>query len=97
MTDQYYGFTPYSMPSEFAQYDDYMASAGIVNYDPTPWDDFNVTNIDSLWSWIQLESDERATALADMWRRVYTLLSTTSTNLRRYGDALSQKWNSPAS
>jgi hypothetical protein len=95
MTDQYYGYTPYQLPSSVAQYDDYTAAMGTVDYQPTDWDS-DRTTIDLMWPWIQIDSDARATALADMWRRVYTLLDHTGNNLRRYTDALADKWKSDA-
>ncbi|MEV6931465.1 hypothetical protein AB0M46_44210, partial [Dactylosporangium sp. NPDC051485] len=96
MSDEYYGYTPYQLPPSIAQFDDYTASMGIVDYQPTDWN-AESTTIEMMWPWIQIDSDARATALADMWRRVHTLLDNTSRNLRRYTDALAEQWNSDAS
>ncbi len=96
MTDSYYGYTPVSLPYEVAQYDDYAAGSPTPDYTPTDWNNYDRTNIDSMWEWIQPESNERVTAVADMWRRVVTLLDLTASNLRMYADALSAKWNSDA-
>jgi hypothetical protein len=96
MTDEYYGYTATPLPSSIAQYDDYTVSMGIVDYQPTAWDD-EKTTIDMMWPWIKMDSDARATALADMWRRVHTLLDNTGAHLRRYTDALAENWKSDAS
>ncbi|WP_433613728.1 hypothetical protein ACQP2P_05055 [Dactylosporangium sp. CA-139114] len=96
MTDQYYGYVKYTLPPSVSQYDNYSASNQIVDYDPTDWD-AESTTIEMMWPWIQIDSDARATALADMWRRVHTLLDNTSRNLRRYTDELASHWNSDAS
>ncbi|WP_432835349.1 hypothetical protein [Dactylosporangium sp. CA-092794] len=96
MTDEYYGYTRVQLPGSIAQYDDYTYGTGIVDYQPTDWN-AESTTIEMMWPWIQIDSDARATALADMWRRVHTLLDNTGRNLRRYSDALADNWNSDAS
>ncbi|HWB36783.1 MAG TPA: hypothetical protein VHA75_12230, partial [Rugosimonospora sp.] len=96
MSDQYYGYTPEQLPSYVAQYQDYSYGVTMPTYVPTAWDDYNRTNIDSMWEWMSQESDERVTAVADMWRRVYTLLEVTADHLRAHTDALAQKWTSDA-
>jgi len=96
MSDEYYGYVKYTLPPSVSQYDNYSASNQIVDYNPTEWD-AESTTIEMMWPWIQIDSDARATGLADMWRRVHTLLDNTSRNLRRYTDELATKWNSDAS
>lgn len=96
MTDQYYGYVKYTLPPSVSQYDNYSSSNDIVDYNPTDWD-AESTTIEMMWPWIQIDSDARATALADMWRRVHTLLDNTGRNLRRYTDELAANWTSDAS
>ncbi|WP_433215090.1 WXG100 family type VII secretion target [Dactylosporangium sp. CS-047395] len=96
MADQYYGYVKYTLPPSVSHYDNYDPSKQIVDYTPTPWD-AETTTIELMWPWIQIDSDARATALADMWRRVHTLLDNTGRNLRRYTDELAATWSSDAS
>jgi len=95
MTDQYYGYVKYTLPPSVSQYDNYSSSNDVVDYNPTEWD-AESTTIEMMWPWIQIDSDARATALADMWRRVHTLLDNTGRNLRRYTDELAANWTSDA-
>ncbi|MFI5906769.1 hypothetical protein ACIA8L_04555, partial [Dactylosporangium sp. NPDC051541] len=93
--DQYYGYVKYTLPPSVSQYDNYSSSNQIVDYNPTEWD-AETTTIELMWPWIQVDSDARATAMADSWRRIHTLLDNTGRNLKRYTDELSTKWNSDA-
>lgn len=99
MTDKYFGWQPIAVPG-YAMIDDYVESdPSDPNrvYEPTNWGyDSRGTNIVSMWNWVQKESDERAYALAEMWRRTSVLLQSTRENLQRHADALNDKWRSPA-
>ncbi|ASW57122.1 hypothetical protein [Plantactinospora sp. KBS50] len=96
MSEEYYGFQPVSLPGYAGAADTY------VPYDPSdPNNDLNptdwgATNIEKMWAMIQKESDERAFALSEMWRRTARLLESTRDNILRHGDALNAKWTSPA-
>ncbi|MEV6695179.1 hypothetical protein AB0M35_27275 [Micromonospora sp. NPDC051196] len=96
MTDDYYGYRPISYPQYGGMRDDYAAdrAAQATPYEPTKWDS---VNIEQMWEYVRNESDERTTALAEMWRRAASLLESTRDNLKRHADALGAKWNSPAS
>ncbi|GIJ24736.1 hypothetical protein [Micromonospora lutea] len=94
MSDDYYGWQPVSYPYAHVS-DDYAAerAAQATPYEPTAWDS---VNIEQMWEYVRKESDERTTALADMWRRAASLLQTTRDNLKRHADALDARWQSPA-
>jgi uncharacterized protein YukE len=91
-----FGYKPPNLPYEVTQYMDYVGSQPTVDYSPTAWDDYNSVNIDTMWAWVSHDSDERTTAVADMWRRVKTLLDATHQHLQRHGDALFKKWTGDA-
>ncbi|MFI7552608.1 hypothetical protein ACIBQ2_22995 [Micromonospora sediminimaris] len=95
MSDDYYGWQPVSYPMYAGVSDDYAAerAAGATPYEPTAWDS---VNIEQMWEYVRKESDERTTALADMWRRAASLLQTTRDNLKRHADSLDARWQSPA-
>ncbi len=95
MTDDYYGFKPISYPMYAGVSDDYAAerAAQATPYQPTAWED---VNIETMWEHVRKESDERTTALAEMWRRAASLLESTRDNLKRHADSLDAKWSSPA-
>ncbi len=95
MSDDYYGWQPVSYPMYSGVSDDYAAerAAGATPYEPTAWDS---VNIEQMWEYVRKESDERTTALADMWRRAASLLQTTRDNLKRHADSLDARWQSPA-
>ncbi|GAB3855311.1 hypothetical protein GCM10029963_49900 [Micromonospora andamanensis] len=95
MSDDYYGWQPVSYPMYAGVTDDYAAerAAGATPYEPTAWDS---VNIEQMWEYVRKESDERTTALADMWRRAASLLQTTRDNLKRHADSLDARWQSPA-
>ncbi|MGC5054866.1 hypothetical protein ACLQ2S_25850 [Micromonospora sp. DT48] len=94
MSDDYYGWRPVSHPYAGIT-DDYAAerASQASPYEPTAWDS---VNIEQMWEYVRKESDERTTALADMWRRAASLLQTTRDNLKRHADALDARWQSPA-
>ncbi|QOC95406.1 hypothetical protein [Micromonospora craniellae] len=91
----YYGWQPPSYHMYSGVSDDYAAErAGqSTPYEPTAWDS---VNIEEMWEYVRKESDERTTALAEMWRRAASLLQATRDNLRRHADSLDAKWQSPA-
>ncbi|MEU6024912.1 hypothetical protein [Micromonospora sp. NPDC047134] len=95
MSDDYYGYTPISYPAYGGMRDDYAAerSDQASPYEPTKWDG---VNIEQMWEYVRKESDERTTALAEMWRRTASLLESTRDNLQRHANALDKKWQSPA-
>ncbi|WFE22514.1 hypothetical protein O7621_03970 [Solwaraspora sp. WMMD937] len=97
MSDEYFGWQPVSIPYVNAVNDYVVHDYSDPNqrYEPTVWDK-ETTNIETMWGWIQNESDERVIAVADMWHRIGVLLDSTRTNLQRYATALAAKWQSPA-
>ncbi|WP_306205995.1 WXG100-like domain-containing protein [Actinoplanes sp. RD1] len=93
-SDQYYGYSKPYIPGYVAAADDYPPTSGTPTpYQATNWDS---KSIDELWEMVRKESDERAFALAAMWRRASTLLSATKLNLQRHADAMAAQWNSDA-
>lgn len=97
MSEDYFGWRPVSVPYPYGgnSYFPYDYSDPNQRYEPTVWDK-NTTNIETMWGWIQNESDERVLAVAEMWRRIGVLLESTRNNLQRYATALAAKWESPA-
>ncbi|MBX7270171.1 hypothetical protein KIF24_31880 [Micromonospora sp. Llam7] len=95
MTGDYYGWQPNSYQMYSGVSDDYAAerAAQATPYEPTAWDS---VNIEQMWEYVRKESDERTTALADMWRRAASLLQATRDNLKRHADSLDARWQSPA-
>ncbi|MGW0505204.1 hypothetical protein [Micromonospora sp. NPDC003241] len=91
----YYGWQPPSYHMYSGVSDDYAAerAAQSTPYEPTSWDS---VNIEQMWEYVRKESDERTTALAEMWRRAASLLQSTRDNLQRHADSLDAKWQSPA-
>jgi hypothetical protein len=93
MADKYYGWqqvTGYPGASDSYVPPDY---SGAKDYTPTTWDS---VKIEDMWSMVQKESDERAFALAEMWKRTSSLLQATRDNLQQHADALAAKWRSSA-
>lgn len=91
MTD-YFGYQPSAMPSSGSQFDHYGTSE-VVEYTPTNWDNVDIVK---MWMMIQNQSDERAFAVADMWRRTAALLQATRDHLYRHAQVLAGKWTSDA-
>ncbi|WP_305789932.1 hypothetical protein [Symbioplanes lichenis] len=93
-SDQYYGYSKPYIPGYAGAADDYKPTSGT----PTPYQatDWGSKSIDELWEMVRKESDERAFALAAMWRRASTLLNTTRLNLQRHADAMAARWDSDA-
>ncbi len=91
----YYGWQPPSYHMYAGVSDDYAAerAAQFTPYEPTAWGE---VKIEQMWEYIRKESDERTTALAEMWRRAAGLLQSTRDNLKRHADALDARWSSPA-
>ncbi|SCL21578.1 PPE family [Micromonospora nigra] len=95
MTDNYYGYTPVTIPGYAGAVDDYAyeRSSQASPYEPTDWD---AVTIEEMWEYVRKESDERTLALAATWRRTSSLLQATRENLKRHADSLDAKWQSPA-
>ncbi|WP_326550392.1 WXG100 family type VII secretion target [Micromonospora sp. NBC_01813] len=97
MSEDYFGWRPVSVPYPYGNSDYVTVDHSDPNqrYEPTVWSK-DTTNIETMWGWIQNESDERVLAVAEMWRRITVLLESTRDNLQRYATALAAKWQSPA-
>ncbi|WFE25951.1 hypothetical protein O7623_21655 [Solwaraspora sp. WMMD791] len=97
MSGDYFGWRPMSVPypSSGNDYVTYDASDPNQRYEPTVWDK-ETTTIETMWGWIQNESDERVVAVAEMWHRISVLLDSTRNNLQRYATSLADRWQSPA-
>ncbi len=93
MTDENYGYEKPNVGS-MAQYDTYTYGE-TVDWQSTDFGD-SKNDIQMFWTWVRSESDEKAFAACEYWRRVATILETTATNLRRHTDSLLEKWKSPA-
>ncbi|MFV2103761.1 hypothetical protein [Micromonospora sp. LOL_024] len=95
MSEDYYGWQPPTYHMYSGVSDDYAAerAADATPYQPTAWGEVTV---EQMWEFVRKESDERTTALADMWQDAASLLEVTRANLKRHADGLRAKWQSPA-